>query len=177
RRSPRLRVRNRPDRHRVHRRIRAGEALPRDHRRRASRARSGARARRPHPRLPRRRRRLARGRAGAWRAGGTASPGVGQAGGQGTARSSLEGRDRGRRAPSRMRLATLAGLYVAVVLSAQIGAQKFIRLPFTHLVAPGGVYSIGVALALVQLAHYSGVTRPPAAINSRLMIALDYVDS
>jgi hypothetical protein len=27
-----------------------------------------------------------------------------------------------------MRLATLAGLYVAVVLSAQIGAQKFIRL-------------------------------------------------
>jgi uncharacterized PurR-regulated membrane protein YhhQ (DUF165 family) len=39
-----------------------------------------------------------------------------------------------------MRLAVLAGLYVAVVLSAQVGAQKFIRLPFTHLMAPGGVF-------------------------------------
>lgn len=76
-----------------------------------------------------------------------------------------------------MRLAALAGLYVAVVLSAQIGAQKFIRLPFTHLVAPGGVYSIGVALALVQLAHYSGVTRREGAINAQLLIALGFVGS
>jgi uncharacterized PurR-regulated membrane protein YhhQ (DUF165 family) len=76
-----------------------------------------------------------------------------------------------------MRLATLAGLYVAVVLSAQIGAQKFIRLPFTHLVAPGGVYSIGVALALVQLAHYSGVTRREGAINAQLLIGLGFVGS
>jgi uncharacterized PurR-regulated membrane protein YhhQ (DUF165 family) len=76
-----------------------------------------------------------------------------------------------------MRLATLAGLYVAVVLSAQIGAQKFIRLPFTHLVAPGGVYSIGVALALVQLAHYSGVSRRDGAINAQLLIGLGFVGS
>jgi hypothetical protein len=76
-----------------------------------------------------------------------------------------------------MRLAALAGLYVAVVLSAQIGAQKFIRLPFTHLVAPGGVYSIGVALALVQLAHYSGVTRREGAINAQLLIVLGFVGS
>jgi len=76
-----------------------------------------------------------------------------------------------------MRLATLAGLYVAVVLSAQIGAQKFIRLPFTHLVAPGGVYSIGVALALVQLAHYTGVTRRDGAVNAQLLIALGFVGS
>ena len=48
-----------------------------------------------------------------------------------------------------MRIAVLAGLYVAVVLSAQIGAQKFVRLPFTHLVAPGGVYAIGSAVFLV----------------------------
>jgi uncharacterized PurR-regulated membrane protein YhhQ (DUF165 family) len=63
------------------------------------------------------------------------------------------------------------------VLSAQIGAQKFIRLPFTHLVAPGGVYSIGVALALVQLAHYSGVTRREGAINAQLLIVLGFVGS
>jgi uncharacterized PurR-regulated membrane protein YhhQ (DUF165 family) len=76
-----------------------------------------------------------------------------------------------------MRLATLASLYVAVVLSAQIGAQKFIRLPFTHLVAPGGVYAIGVALALVQLAHYSGASRRDGAINAQLLIALGFVGS
>ena len=58
-----------------------------------------------------------------------------------------------------MRLAALAGLYVAVVLSAQIGANKIVVLPWTHLQAPGGVYSIGVALALVQLAHHTGGTR------------------
>jgi queuosine precursor transporter len=74
-----------------------------------------------------------------------------------------------------MRLAVLAGFYVAVVLSAQIGAQKFIRLPFTHLVAPGGVYSIGVAL--VQLAHYSGVTRREGAINVQLLIGLGFAGS
>ncbi len=76
-----------------------------------------------------------------------------------------------------MRLAILAGLYVAVVLSAQIGAQKFIRLPFTHLVAPGGVYAIGVALALVQLAHYSGVTRRDGAVNAQLLIGLGFLGS
>ena len=76
-----------------------------------------------------------------------------------------------------MRLATLAGLYVAVVLSAQIGAQKFIRLPFTHLVAPGGVYAIGVALALVQLVHYSGPTRREGAINAQLLIGLGFAGS
>ena len=76
-----------------------------------------------------------------------------------------------------MRLATLAGLYVAVVLSAQIGAQKFIRLPFTHLQAPGGVYSIGVALALVQLAHHTGATRREGALNAQLLIGLGFVGS
>ena len=76
-----------------------------------------------------------------------------------------------------MRIAVLAGLYVAVVLSAQIGAQKFIRLPFTHLVAPGGVYAIGVALALVQLAHYSGASRREGAVNAQLLIGLGFVGS
>ena len=76
-----------------------------------------------------------------------------------------------------MRLAVLAGLYVAVVCSAQIGANKIVVLPFTHLEAPGGVYSIGVALALVQLAHYSGVTRRDGAVNAQLLIGLGFVGS
>jgi uncharacterized PurR-regulated membrane protein YhhQ (DUF165 family) len=76
-----------------------------------------------------------------------------------------------------MRLATLAGLYVAVVLSAQIGANKIIRLPLTHLEAPGGVYAIGVALALVQLAHYTGASRRDGALNAQLLIGLGFVGS
>lgn len=70
-----------------------------------------------------------------------------------------------------MRLAALTGLYVAVVCSAQIGAQKIVVLPFWHLQAPGGVYSVGIALALVQLAHYSAPTRREGALNAQLMIA------
>ncbi len=76
-----------------------------------------------------------------------------------------------------MRLASLTGLYVAIVLSAQVGANKIVRLPFTHLEAPGGVYSIGVALALVQLAHHSGVTRREGALNAQLMIGAGFVGS
>jgi uncharacterized PurR-regulated membrane protein YhhQ (DUF165 family) len=76
-----------------------------------------------------------------------------------------------------MRLVTLAGLYVAVVLSAQIGANKIIELPLTHLEAPGGVYSIGVALALVQLAHYTGASRRDGAVNAQLLIWLGFVGS
>ena len=76
-----------------------------------------------------------------------------------------------------MRLSVLAGLYVAVVLSAQIGANKIVRLPFTHLEAPGGVYSIGVALALVQLAHHTGVTRRDGALNAQLLIGLGFAGS
>ena len=76
-----------------------------------------------------------------------------------------------------LRLAVLSGLYVAVVLSAQIGANKIIRLPFTHLQAPGGVYSIGVALALVQLAHHTGATRRDGALNAQLLIGLGFVGS
>jgi uncharacterized PurR-regulated membrane protein YhhQ (DUF165 family) len=76
-----------------------------------------------------------------------------------------------------VRLAALTGLYVAVVLSAQVGANKIVVLPFTHLQAPGGVYSIGVALALVQLAHHTGGTRREGALNAQLMIGLGFVGS
>jgi uncharacterized PurR-regulated membrane protein YhhQ (DUF165 family) len=77
----------------------------------------------------------------------------------------------------RIRLAVLAGLYVAVVCSAQIGANKIIYLPVVHLQAPGGVYAIGVALALVQLAHYSAPTRREGAINAQLMIFIGFAAS
>ena len=76
-----------------------------------------------------------------------------------------------------MRLPVLAGLYVAVVLSAQVGANKIVELPFTNLQAPGGVYAIGVALALVQLAHHTGASRRDGAINAQLLIALGFVGS
>ncbi len=76
-----------------------------------------------------------------------------------------------------MRLGILAGLYVAVVLSAQVGANKIVRLPFTHLDAPGGVYSVGVALALVQLAHHTAATRRDGALNAQLLIGLGFVGS
>ena len=76
-----------------------------------------------------------------------------------------------------MRLPVLAGLYVAVVLSAQVGANKIIVLPLTHLEAPGGVYAIGVALALVQLAHYTGVSRRDGAVNAELLIGLGFIGS
>lgn len=76
-----------------------------------------------------------------------------------------------------MRLGVLTGLYVAVVLSAQLGANKIIRLPIVHLNAPGGVYSIGVALALVQVAHHTGATRREGALNAQMMIAAGFVGS
>ena len=52
-------------------------------------------------------------------------------------------------------LAILTGLYVGVVLTAQVSANKIIELPFTHLAAPAGTYLIGLALALIETAHAS----------------------
>jgi uncharacterized PurR-regulated membrane protein YhhQ (DUF165 family) len=79
--------------------------------------------------------------------------------------------------PTGARLAILTGLYVAVVLSAQIGANKIVRLPIVHMQAPGGVYSIGIALALVQVAHYSAPTRREGALNAQLMIFVGFAGS
>jgi uncharacterized PurR-regulated membrane protein YhhQ (DUF165 family) len=77
----------------------------------------------------------------------------------------------------RVPLAVLTGLYVAVVCSAQVGANKIIELPVVDLQAPGGVYAIGVALALVQLAHYSAPTRREGAINAQVMIFVGFAAS
>lgn len=69
-----------------------------------------------------------------------------------------------------MRLAALTGLYVAVVSSAQIGAQKVVVIPFTSLEAPGGVYAIGLALALIEVAHRTAPSRGEGFRNAQLMV-------
>lgn len=75
------------------------------------------------------------------------------------------------------RLAILTGFYVAVVCAAQIGAQKIIVLPGTSLEAPGGVYAIGLALALIELAHYTAPTRQDGWRNAQLMVVAGFAAS
>lgn len=75
------------------------------------------------------------------------------------------------------RLAILTGFYVAVVCAAQIGAQKIIVLPGTNLEAPGGVYAIGLALALIELAHYTAPSRAEGWRNAQLMIGAGFAAS
>jgi hypothetical protein len=76
-----------------------------------------------------------------------------------------------------VRLAVLSGLYVGIVCSAQIGAQKIVELPFTHDSAPGGTYLIGVALALIELAHRTAPTRAEGFRNAQVMVALGFAAS
>ena len=76
-----------------------------------------------------------------------------------------------------MRLAVLTGLYVGVVCSAQIGAQKIIELPFTGDAAPGGAYLIGVALALIELANRTASTRREGWVNAQIMVACGFAAS
>ena len=74
-------------------------------------------------------------------------------------------------------LAILTGLYVGVVLSAQIGANKIIELPFSDLAAPGGTYLIGLALALIEVAHHTAPTRRDGWRNAQVMIAMGFAAS
>lgn len=76
-----------------------------------------------------------------------------------------------------MRLAVLTGLYVGVVCSAQIGAQKIIELPFTGESAPGGTYAIGLALALIELAHHTAPSRREGWRNAQVMVACGFAAS
>jgi uncharacterized PurR-regulated membrane protein YhhQ (DUF165 family) len=76
-----------------------------------------------------------------------------------------------------MRLAVLTGLYVGVVCSAQIGAQKIIELPLTGDPAPGGAYLIGIALALIELAHRTAPTRREGWVNAQIMVACGFAAS
>jgi uncharacterized PurR-regulated membrane protein YhhQ (DUF165 family) len=76
-----------------------------------------------------------------------------------------------------MRLGTLIGLYVGVVCTAQVGANKIVVLPVWHLSAPGGTYAAGLALVLVDLAHRTATTRREGLLHAQLMIALGFVAS
>ena len=76
-----------------------------------------------------------------------------------------------------MRLAILTGLYVGVVCSAQIGANKIVVLPLWHLSVPGGTYLIGVALALIEIAHYTAPTRREGWANAQAMILMGFAAS
>jgi queuosine precursor transporter len=76
-----------------------------------------------------------------------------------------------------VRLAILTGLYVGVVCSAQIGAQKVVELPLTGDSAPGGAYLIGVALALIELAHRTAPSRREGWRNAQVMVACGFAAS
>lgn len=75
------------------------------------------------------------------------------------------------------RLAILTGLYVGVVCSAQIGANKIVLLPWQGLAAPGGTYLIGLALALIEVAHHTAPTRRDGWRNAQIMIAMGFAAS
>jgi uncharacterized PurR-regulated membrane protein YhhQ (DUF165 family) len=74
-------------------------------------------------------------------------------------------------------LAVLAGLYVAVVCTAQVGANKIVVLPVWHLSAPGGTYAVGVALALIEAVHRTAPTRREGWRNAQLVIGLGFAAS
>jgi len=76
-----------------------------------------------------------------------------------------------------VRLAVLTGLYVAVVCAAQVAANKIVVIPWTSLAVPGGTYLIGIALALIELAHHTAPTRREGALNAQVMIVLGFVAS
>jgi uncharacterized PurR-regulated membrane protein YhhQ (DUF165 family) len=76
-----------------------------------------------------------------------------------------------------VRLAVLTGLYVAVVVSAQVGANKIVDVPWTDLTAPGGTYLIGIALSLIELAHRTAPTRREGFVNAQVMVACGFAAS
>ncbi|MFL6005656.1 MAG: VUT family protein [Gaiellaceae bacterium] len=76
-----------------------------------------------------------------------------------------------------MRLAVLTGLYVGIVCSAQVGAQKIVELPLTGDAAPGGAPLIGVSLALIELAHRTAPSRRDGFRNAQVMVAAGFVAS
>ena len=76
-----------------------------------------------------------------------------------------------------MRLAVLTGLYVAVVVSAQVGTNKIVDVPFTDLTAPGGTFLIGISLSLIELAHRTAPTRREGFVNAQLMVLCGFAGS
>ncbi len=76
-----------------------------------------------------------------------------------------------------MRLAVLTSFYVAVVVSAQVGTNKIVDVPWTDLTAPGGTFLIGIALSLIELAHRTAPTRRQGFVNAQVMVACGFAGS
>ena len=76
-----------------------------------------------------------------------------------------------------MRLAVLTGLYVGVVVAAQVGTNKIVDVPWTDLTAPGGTYLIGIALSLIELAHRTAPSRREGFVNAQVMVACGFAAS
>jgi uncharacterized PurR-regulated membrane protein YhhQ (DUF165 family) len=76
-----------------------------------------------------------------------------------------------------MRLAVLTGLYVGVVVMAQVGTNKIVDIPLTDLTAPGGTFLIGIALAMIELAHRTAPGRREGFVNAQVMVACGWVAS
>jgi uncharacterized PurR-regulated membrane protein YhhQ (DUF165 family) len=76
-----------------------------------------------------------------------------------------------------VRLAVLTGLYVGVVVSAQVGTNKIVDVPFTDLTAPGGTFLIGIALSLIELAHRTAPTRREGFVNAQVMVLCGWAAS
>jgi queuosine precursor transporter len=76
-----------------------------------------------------------------------------------------------------LRLAVLTGLYVGIVVMAQVGTNKIVDVPFTDLTAPGGTFLIGIALAMIELAHRTAPGRREGFVNAQVMVACGWVAS
>ena len=76
-----------------------------------------------------------------------------------------------------MRLAVLTGLYVGVVVMAQVGTNKIVDVPLTGLQAPGGTFLIGIALSMIEIAHRTAPTRREGFVNAQVMVACGWVAS
>jgi hypothetical protein len=76
-----------------------------------------------------------------------------------------------------MRLAVLTGLYVGIVVMAQVGTNKIVDVPWTNLTAPGGTFLIGIALSMIEIAHRTAPSRRDGFLNAQLMVACGWVAS
>ena len=76
-----------------------------------------------------------------------------------------------------MRFGVLTGLYVGVVVMAQVGTNKIVDVPLTGLTAPGGTFLIGIALSMIEIAHRTAPTRREGFINAQVMVACGWVAS
>ena len=76
-----------------------------------------------------------------------------------------------------MRFGVLTGLYVGVVVMAQVGTNKIVDVPLTGLTAPGGTFLIGIALSMIEIAHRTTPTRREGFVNAQVMVACGWVAS